>query len=116
MMKSIEQIHEDLKQRGHDLPPAIVKEYLITLAVSQSYMGREYAMAKQEAYKMKQGLFLDPKMTDSKAETLMKASDAYRVYMEKEREYDALVELIRVLKIVGKLNELEKENEGHLGG
>lgn len=114
-MKTVEDIHLALEQNGHDLPPGVVKEYLITLAVQQAYMGKAYAKAKQDAYRVKQALFEDPRMSDAKAETLMKASDQYRVYQEKEREYDALVELIRVLKIVSKLNELEAENTNFMG-
>lgn len=116
-MKSVEDIQLELARNPNDIPPGIVKEYLITLAVQQAYMGKAYAQAKQDAYKVKKALLdNDIKMTDARAETMMKASDAYRTYQEREREYEALVELIRVLKIVSKLNELESENAGQLGG
>lgn len=105
----IEEIKENIRRQGTDLPPNLIVEYMLTLSTLLGNMGNEIAASERIAYAFKKGLLADEKMSDAKAETFMRGEGCWEVYRIARFQYDTTIELIRSLKYLKRLREDELE-------
>lgn len=107
---TIQEIRSQVEKLGGEITNDLLAEYLLLASVYLGNMGADWARAEQRAYQIKANWLDDPKMSDARAETIMKASPEYLAYRTKRLEFESTLELINSFKSIQRVRLGELQN------